>query len=102
MKAKFIAIVKSTGTKRYLKTVLAIAVSLPVLYVVSSGPVVGLADHLADGTNIISREIVPRIFDAYGPLGFFAATSRSGPGTLLRHYINLWLPLGSKIPEPPE
>ena len=74
---------------------MAIAVSLPFFYVLSSGPVLGLLDRLDYGDTITL------IYSAYRPLCYFAE-SPSGPSTLLRRYINFWAVDDQKIPEPPE
>jgi len=67
-------------------TALGLAVALPVLYLLSSGPAVWVISN-----RIVSDSVAEEIVRLYDPLGWLDRNGPQAIGDGLDWYINLWL-----------
>jgi hypothetical protein len=86
------------GAWHYLKPALMILLSLPVLYVLSFGPILLVISKT--GLNGKTNTFIIPILEFYSPIIQRAVTSKGIDAECLRHYLNLWLPADSEFEEP--
>jgi hypothetical protein len=85
----------------YAKPALMILLSLPVLYVLSVGPLVFVIRRIETKTLNKHKAAMDVLNAIYSPIVEPALESRSVGGKLMRSYLSLWAPSGV-FPEPPE
>ena len=81
------AISKSTKAKRLLWWSLAFAASIPVFYILTSGPIILVYLQL-DLQRVIPPSILERFYDPLHAL----YDSETIPGEIFKAYIDFWLP----------
>jgi hypothetical protein len=88
------------GAWHYLKPALMILCSLPLLYILGSGPAAFIVAKEFEFKPTRISFTYP-ILSIYYPIFRRASQSQSIDGRCLRAYINLWLPQDARYREPP-